>query len=160
MKPIPTALLTLALASGVAAQDSFSTLEERMTGKEFTAAGLDKLSDDELAALNDWLRRHSVATLENATQPYSDTRGFEVRAMKDMDDSDIVSRIVGTFDGWRGKGTVFRLENGMVWEQVEGGTFSIPAVENPVVVIESGLFNSWRLRLEDYNKTVRVERIQ
>jgi hypothetical protein len=36
----------------------------------------------------------------------------------------------------------------------------MPATENPVVVIESGLFNSWRLKVEGYNKTVRVERIQ
>ena len=160
MKNTLLVLLLTAYALALPAQDSFSTIEERMTGKEFSAAGLDKLSDDELGALNDWLRSHSVAALENATGPYTDVRGFELKAVKGMDDSTIVSRIMGTFVGWRGGDFIFKLENGMIWKQVESGNFSIPPVETPVVTIEPGLFNSWRLSVEGYNRTVKVERIQ
>ncbi|MEJ2535309.1 MAG: hypothetical protein P8008_07595 [Gammaproteobacteria bacterium] len=149
----------LLLAASAQAQQGFSTVEERMTGKEFTAAGLDKLTPEELAALNEWLRAHSVATLENATQPVGDQRGFEVEAMKEFDESDIVARVQGPFTGWSGQ-TVFKLDNGMIWEQVEAGTFYIPQVDDPVVVIEQGMFNAWRLRVEGYNKTVRVRRVQ
>ena len=82
--------LTLAacalLASGAAlAQQGFSTIEERMTGKEFTETGLTKLSPEELDALNEWLRSHSVATLDNVNEEYSDTRGFENQAMAGLD---------------------------------------------------------------------------
>ncbi|MEM1412288.1 MAG: hypothetical protein AAGH19_08005 [Pseudomonadota bacterium] len=152
------ALSTLVLASAHA-QQGFSTIEERMTGKEFTSAGLDKLSDEELAALNDWLRSHSVATLENRSQEYADTRGFESQALADLDDSDVTSPIKGEFRGWTGD-TVFELENGMIWQQVETGSFAIPATTGAVAIIDKGLFNSWRMRIEGYNKSIRVERIQ
>lgn len=149
----------LALSTTALAQQGFSTIEERMTGKEFTAAGLDKLSNEELAALNDWLRSHSVATLDNENQDYSDTRGFETQAMAGLDDTDVVSTIKGAFSGWTGD-TIFELENGMVWKQVETGTFYIPPREGAVAIIDKGLFNSWRLKVEGYNKTVRVERVE
>ena len=158
-----TALL-LASASALA-QKGFSTVEERMTGKEFTAAGLDKLSDEELAALNEWLRSHSVATLENATVSSGggnvpeDIRGFEGRAGYGYDDGDIVSTIVGNFRGWDGE-TTFTLANGMVWKQKEPGRFYISEVTDPGVTINRGLMSAWYLQVEGYNKKIRVERIQ
>lgn len=152
-------LMTLALLSPAVAQQGFSTIEERMTGKEFTEAGLDKLSDEELATLNQWLRSHSVATLDNVNQDYSDTRGFETQAMAALDDGDVVSPIKGEFRGWFGD-TVFELENGMIWQQAEGGTFNIPPTTDAVAVIDKGVFNAWRLKIEGYNKTVRVKRLQ
>jgi len=159
-KRILTLALTTVLATGAAhAQQGFSTVEERMTGKEFTAAGLDKLSSEELAALNEWLRAHSVATLENQNETYTDARGFETRAMAELDDSDVVSRIKGSFSGWTGD-TVFELENGMIWKQVEDGSFYIPPTDQAVAVIDKGVLNAWRLKVEGYNKTIRVERVE
>lgn len=150
----------LLFAATLYAAEGFSTVEERMTGKEFTAAGLDKLSAEELASLNQWLRAHSVATLDNARQPNQDLRGFEDRVFGGEGDGTVVSRIMGPFTGWRGKGTIFKLENGMIWEQVESGSFSIPETDRAVAVIESGMFNSWRLSIEGYNRTIRVKRVQ
>lgn len=167
-------IVFMALAFSTAqAQSGFSTLEEKMTGKEFMAAGLDKLSEEELAALNDWLRAHSVATLGAARQPVADPRGFEGdqpdsvgdqrgfenQTIKEIGENDVVSKIRGPFKGWDGE-TVFELENGMIWKQTEGSTFSIAEVDNPTVIIERGVFNVWRLRVEGYNKNVKVKRIQ
>ncbi len=157
--PLTLALAALLASTAAFAQQGFSTIEERMTGKEFTDAGLDKLSDEELSALNEWLRSHSVATLDNENQEYSDTRGFENQAMADLDDNDVVAGIKGTFSGWTGD-TLFELDNGMVWKQVETGTFYIPPTDSAVVIIDKGLFSSWRLKVQGYNKTVRVERIE
>ena len=151
--------LGLLFLSAAQAQQGFSTIEERMTGKEFTAAGLDKLSNEELEALNEWLRSHSVATLENRNQEYVDTRGFENQALASLDDSDVVSRIKGEFSGWNGE-TVFELENGMIWKQAEAEVFHVPQTTEAVAVIEQGAFNSWRLRIQGFNRSVRVERLQ
>ena len=156
------------------ASEGFSTLEEQMTGKEFTGAGLDKLTPDELAALNAWIRKRSLATLDApasatataATAAASsaaettdeDQRGFRTEK-KDEDRSPITSRIVGKFNGWDGQ-TVFKLENGMIWEQADNDKFYIREVENPVAVIEPGIFGTWRLHIEGYNSKCRVERIQ
>ena len=154
-----TLVLALSSMAAAIAQQGFSTIEERMTGREFTEAGLDKLSDEELATLNQWLRSHSVATLDNVNQEYSDTRGFETQAMAALDDGDVVSPIKGEFRGWTGD-TVFELENGMIWQQAEGGTFNIPPTNGAVAVIDKGVFNAWRLKIDGYNQTVRVKRHQ
>lgn len=167
MKLLLTSLVLLLTCNGALAQQAFSTLEERMTGKEFTTTGLSKLSPQELAALNDWLRAHSVATLDEAQavsgqgggSTGTDTRGFENKVFSDLASDDIVARIKGPFSGWR-DGTVFELDNGMIWEQAESSTFYMPEAENVQVIIEAGAFGVWRLRAEGYNKAVKVKRIQ
>jgi hypothetical protein len=159
------------------ADEAFSTLEERMSGKEFKLTGLGKLTDEELSALNEWVRSHSVATLENAvarpvaagvaagvtTNSASDSRGFENQASFDDNDGyddKIYSNIVGTFSGWTGNNTVFTLSNGMIWKQVEGDTFNVKSTENAAITIKKGVMGGWRLSMVGYNNTVRVERIQ
>ncbi len=157
----------LALAFGSAADaQSFSSLEERMTAKEFREAGLDKLSDEELRALNAWVQRNVRLAEQGgaaaaapgqaapvAAQASADTRGFE-----NAERTEIASRILGPFKGWSGK-TVFTLENGMVWQQVEDDRASIVA-ESPSVTISPGTFGSWRLKVEGSNRTTLVKRIK
>jgi hypothetical protein len=57
------AFISLLLSIPIFAAEGFSSLEEQMTGKEFSAAGLDKLSQSELDSLNAWIHAHSLATL-------------------------------------------------------------------------------------------------
>jgi len=156
------------------AADDFSTLEERMSGKEFKETGLGKLTEAELSALNDWLRRHSVATLENAAaRPATgsagagtssahtkDMRGFANQPKGDKEDEVIRSNIVGAFDGWKKKGTLFKLANGMIWQQTENDTFQVDAVENPEVIIEKGFMGKWKLSMVGQKSRVSVKRIQ
>ena len=160
--------------SGAQSADGFSTLEERMSGKEFKETGLGKLTDTELSALNDWLRRHSVATLENASaRPdgtaatavapagrQGDMRGFPGQPKGGKEDDVIRSNIVGTFNGWQAKGTLFKLGNGMIWQQTEKDSFSIPPVQNPEIVIKKGFMNKWKLSLVGHKPKVTVKRIQ
>jgi len=139
-----------------------------MTGKEFSAAGLDKLSPAELSSLNDWIRRHSVATLDTpkaaaagtatAAAAQGDQRGFKSES-DDDDRTPIKSRLVGDFEGWDGQ-TTFKLENGMVWVQSDKDKFYMKEVKNPEVVIEPGMFGSWHLHVEGHDEKCRVERIQ
>ncbi len=159
MKKCVLLLILGVLTPALHAQDEFSTIEERMTGKEFSESGLSKLTPDELASLNRWLRAHSVATLENATEPYSDMRGMPSSNFAEMDDV-IVSRIKGPFSGWVGDGTVIELENGMIWKTSERSQLYIPETEGIVATIDKGMIGGWRLKVEGYNKSVRVKRIQ
>ena len=167
MKKLLLIILAFSMHLTANAADEFSTLEERMTGKEFKETGVVKLTDQELANLNDWLRRHSVATLENASARSSagaasasatqDTRGLK---SDDELGKVINSAIVGTFDGWDRKGTLFKLANGMIWQQSEHDTFFIKAVKDPEVTITKGFMDSWRLSVVGHNSAVRVKRIQ
>ena len=172
MNKLILAFTLLCFTASSFAQEGFSSVEERMTGKEFMETGLSKLTDAELARLNEWLRAHSVATLDAApvpasaasatrsqvvvADPVSDTRGLQ----KDEEDyENIVTRIDGEFSGWDGE-TIFKLENGMVWKQAQSDRFFTKTMMNPEVVIKSTMFGAWRLEVEGYNKSVKVERIQ
>ena len=162
MNRVFLALFLATAAVPAAAQQAFSSLEEQMTGKEFESAGLEKLTPQELDALNQWIRRRSLATLDTpgrAPASVGDSRGFETQQIKNMERTTITSRLVGTFTGWDGE-TVFELENGMIWEQADKDKFYIRPVENPVVTIEPGAFRTWRLSIEGYSSKCRVERIQ
>lgn len=161
--------LILSISAPLFAAEGFSSLEEQMTGKEFTAAGLGKLSAAELAALNAWIRAHSLATLDSppagqaaatavAAETGQDMRGFKSEK-EESDRTPITSRIVGRFDGWDGQ-TVFKLENGMIWGQADKDKFWVKEIENPEVTIKPGMFGTWRLSVEGYNSNCRVERIQ
>ena len=70
----------------------------------------------------------------------------------------IRSRIPGLFLGWAGD-TVFRLENGQVWKQVESGDFGV-RLQDPEVEISRGWLGGYFLRVEGLNRRVRVERIE
>jgi hypothetical protein len=71
----------------------------------------------------------------------------------------IQSRIAGTFDGWSGK-TEFPLENGQVWRQSAAGKLVTKAVESPEVEIRRGFMGVYYLKVEGYNRTVKVQRIK
>ena len=174
MKKLLFFVLVFSIHFTAQAADDFSTLEERMTGKDFKETGLGKLTDAELTALNEWLRRHSVGTLENASASSGvsgavtttdggaeeDMRGFENQPKVDKADRVIYSTIVGKFDGWRAEGTLFKLANGMIWQQSESDTFYMPEVENPEITVTKGFMNSWSLSVVGHNSKVSVKRIQ
>jgi len=168
-KLLLAAVLLIMLSCPVLAAPAFSSLEEQMTGKDFTATGLHKLTPEELAALNNWIRARSLATLETATPPTgtgtaddappADSRGFNVKKSGKSDRTAITSRVMGTFTGWDGN-TLFKLENGMIWEQDDKDKFYVKPVENPVVTIKPHMFNTWRLSIEGHASECKVRRVQ
>lgn len=155
---IVAASLFLSFTFTAAAQSDDTSLEERMGEEEFRAAGLHKLSSDELAALEAWLeaRDSEEGADQAAAEPETDQRGLEEESGR----TTIESRIVGTFSGWRGRGTTFELENGMVWRVVEDDSFVTREVENPKVEVRPGAFGTWRLHIEDHRTWARVRRVR
>lgn len=159
-------LAALWVPTTVAAQQGFASLEEQMTGAEFRAAGLEKLTPDELAALNRWIRSRSLATLDapRSSAAVSTAAGSAPSepappGIEEMPREPIVTRINGSFSGWDGQ-TVFRLENGMIWSQADKDKFYTREISNPIVTIEPALFGAWKLSVEGHDEECRVERIQ
>lgn len=72
--------------------------------------------------------------------------------------SSIRSRYKGSFNGWSGD-TVFELENGQVWQQSDGGRMAMKA-ESPMITITRGWFGAYFLKVDGYNKRIRVKRIK
>lgn len=144
------------------AQEGFSTLEERMTVREFQEAGLEKLTAEELEALNRWIRERSLAEYEGPdpdTQVPAGPGDTPQDTPQDTPRVRIDSQIIGEFTGWKG-GDEFELANGMVWQQTEDDKFAVPPMENPGVIIRPGAFGSWTLQVEGYNRRTKVERIR
>jgi hypothetical protein len=164
MNKILIALIALLVPFAIYAAEGFSSLEEQMTGKEFSAAGLDKLSQSELDSLNAWIRSHSLATLapaKGAPAIAADSGGDAQQddSEEEQERTTITSNLDGKFVGWDGQ-TTFKLKNGQVWVQADKDKFYTKEIKNPVVVIEPAMFGSWRLRIEGFDEDCKVKRIQ
>jgi hypothetical protein len=153
--------ISLCLASGLAGAAAmpadFTGLQQNMSPQEFQNAGLNKLSPEELAALDTWLKsqmRQREAVVAAAPRP--DRAGFH----EDEDRTPVQSRIVGEFRGWQG-GTRFHLENGQEWVQAEPGELSgIKMITNPEVTVTPGMLGVWRFKVKGFNSTVKVRRVK
>ena len=163
---VRTALLALALAlaapAAIAQEASDQRpVEQRMTPEEFAAAGLGKLSQQELANLNAWLRgtlevETARAAAAAAEQVKDDNRGF----FHFKSDEAIVARLQGPFAGF-GKNRRYRLDNGQVWKQTDSRRLPGVKLDSPQVTIKPGLFgNVWYLQVDGYNTRAKVERIE
>ena len=150
------ALLLLSTSATLSAQ-TFSSLEERMSQRDFESAGLQKLSAEELAFLNRWLVERGLSAPVTAASGSSDRIGLPPTASESGDR--VQSRLLGSFRGWSGN-TVFRLENGQVWQQTGGGELAGVNLESPGVTIEKGVFGAWYLRVEGYNSRAKVKRVE
>src|SRR5690606_16581762 len=94
-------LVLSAFVAGSALAQSFSSVEERMTEAECKAAGLDKLSPEELAQLNAFIAAETgkVASSLPAATPAVDNRGFPQQTGPE---GTIYTSISGEFRGWDG----------------------------------------------------------
>lgn len=176
----------IALVVGCAAlQAAAPSLRDVLTTEEFDRAGLSKLTAAELEFLSQRLlgggSDHPVPAAQTETRRLPATVAADPRADRvpavDPEDSfgrekqieaereqqqeanrEIKSRIAGKFTGWSGR-TVFRLENGQVWQQVEPAVFSVD-LEGPVVTVRRSRLGAFHLGVEGYGSQVKVKRIR
>ena len=119
--------------------------------EQFKAAGLDKLSADELKQLDNWITGVKTVVVEKVV---------EKQIEKPAEDfSDINSALVGEFRGWRGY-TEFNLANGQVWMQAAPGELFASKLTNPKVRLVHNYISGWKLQVEGYNSWVKVRRIK
>ena len=142
------------------AQD-FDVLKS-MSVADFRATGLDHLSDAQIKALDAWFadyqRSHGPACPEAGSTPGMAAEPAKAESVP-APTGDIVAHLVGNFTGW-GANTVFKLDNGQVWEQVDDSDLSIGAIKNPKVTISKGLISAYYLSVEGVKESVAVRRIK
>ena len=124
-----------------AAQPEISgSIKEMMSPEEFKAAGLDKLSADELQKLDAWLQGYRQVT-EQAAEKKATARAE--RTKMDV----LVSRVDGTFNGLTGR-TIIRLEDGTVWKQANADDrFRPKNPDHPAAVVVHGIFG-YKMKVE------------
>ncbi len=147
------------------AQSAANDLKQQMTAAEFKAAGLDKLSPAELAALDAWLQRkvgvETAAAVEQAREEGRKEVVEKNRGFFDFGSNEpITSSIVGEFRGFGGKGKSFTLENGQVWEQTEAASLAGARKTDPKVSIRPGMLGVWYMKIDGYNTQAKVRRVK
>ncbi|HET7175621.1 MAG TPA: hypothetical protein VFK21_06385 [Gammaproteobacteria bacterium] len=161
---------TLPSLAPLAGSDKPFDLRDAMTVNQFRKAGLDGLSAEQMTALNSWVSSSLHAPSSPAVTPAAPTPapvaapaaptaaafGAAMLAPAVPEPKEIESHIAGSFTGWSGK-TLFRLENGQVWQQAEPGVFATK-MQDPPVVIKKLAFG-YLLTLPGDSDTVFVRRI-
>jgi hypothetical protein len=157
MKALPHIVICMLFLVSVArGQGDFPGVQKGMDSDTYEHAGLRKLSDEERAVLDQYIRSYvSGKQKAAATAAASEAVNRAIQEHK-VEPPDITeSRIVGTFKGY-GPRTVFRLENGQVWKPTNESVAS-PPLENPRVIIFKDFFG-YKMFIEGAS-TVRVKRI-
>mgnify|MGYP001557697179 CR=1 FL=1 len=145
---LTAALAACALTSAHA--DDTSSLEERMSYKDFTRLGLDKLSPEQLKGLNEWMKAHG-----GACPPGAAAVGVAPAAGAAAAGDHYSAKLIGEFKGWE-KGTVLRLADGTAWEVRDDEPFIAHSAGSPVITVDKSLIAGWRLSVAGYNEVARV----
>lgn len=155
-------LLVLATAPAIAQEaPAQRPLQQDMTPEEFKAAGLDKLSAEELANLNAWLDRKIDVETERAAAQAEDRVKSDARGFFNFGSTEpITSTIAGEFRGF-GKGRNYVLANGQEWEQTDEASLAGVRKTDPAVILTPSLIgNDWYMRIDGYNTRAKVRRVK
>jgi hypothetical protein len=126
-----TAFLVALSVPGQAQTADFPGVEKAMAPEAFDQAGLNKLTPDERARLDQFIRGYVAASSEKAATAAVDQA---VKTRKVKQPEVIESNIVGPFTGYDGRAR-FTLQNGQVWAQSQQVVRTYPRVDSPPVII-------------------------
>jgi len=159
----------LALSATATAQQRVAgDLQQQMSPAEFKAAGLDKLSAGELAALNRWLQgkvetastEAVAAAREQAREEGRQEVIVKNRGFFDFGSKEPINAVLpGEFRGF-GKGRVYVLDNGQQWEQTDAVSVSGVRRQDPKVSISPGIIGVWYMKVEGINTQAKVRRVK
>ena len=154
-------VLAVALACASLAAHAAPPIEQQMTPEQFKAAGLDKLSAQELASLNNWLGRTIETETEKAAVAAKKRVEDENRGFFNFGSSEpVVGHVAGRFDGFE-KGRQYTLDNGQVWRQTDTASLAGVRLNDPEVRIKPSLVgNAWYMMIKGYSTNAKVERVK
>ncbi len=137
------AMLACVGPAGAAQPETSGSIKEVMSPEEFKAAGLNKLSAEELQKLDAWLQGYRQVTEQAAEKKATAKASAESHAKMDL----LVSRVDGTFQGLTGR-TIIRLEDGTVWKQANADDrYRAKVTDHPAAAVIHGVFG-YKMRIE------------
>ena len=167
MRILTQALLLTGALLGCAASQAADTQDfdvlKAMSVADFRATGLDHLTGDQVKALNAWFaeyqRSHPACAAGGAAPAAAPAMAAPAAAAAPAATAAfpevIVAHLEGDFRGW-GDATLFKLDNGQVWQQVDDSELSVGAIKNPKVTIKRGIFSTYYLSVEGVNDSIAV----
>jgi len=176
MKNLLSILILFALIAPIQAEETTRQLAdftEMMSDEELASAGLDALTPEQQAALNELFRKYTKQEIKTVREEAKqeaiaeiakdDKSGFmgleQITNWIDFNSPELIeTSIVGPFKGWTGN-TFFKLENGQVWKQRDGGKVNYRKSMNPKVEIFKTI-GGYRMRVEGYRQSVGIKRVR
>ncbi len=119
------------------------SIKKLMSHEEFSKAGLSKLSDEEIKALDAWLQKH---TLKFAQAVAAQGQGKVIE-----------TQIEGEFEGWDGD-TIWKMTNGQIWKQAAYAYHYHYAYRPKVLIYQSGVTH--KMKVDGVSQEVTVERVK
>ncbi len=130
-------------------------VEQLMTPEELKETGVSGLTDTQRHALNLWLNRYSRNLLQLATRNAAEEPPQST--VQSRCSPAVESTLAGEFEGWSGE-TIFKLDNGQIWEQAEYA-YTYSYSYGPEVTIYQ-VRGGCRMKVEDEDETILVRRIK
>jgi hypothetical protein len=118
-------------------------VRQLMSASQFDAAGLRKLSDSELGALNTWIAQFAVKLLTASGEGSTPAV--------------IESQIDGEFQGWDGE-TIFKLVNGQIWQQSSYQYYYYYAYMPKVTIYHTD--GGYKMKVDGVDQSIFVKRIR
>jgi hypothetical protein len=136
MKRLTLLLLVITAAFAQAQSQEFPGVQKAMSPDAFEQAGLSKLSPEERARLDEFIRGYVANSSQQAATAAVDQAAKEGKVKRNEPEV-IQSSIVGVFRGYNGRST-FTLENGTVWKQSQQVSRTYPPIDSPPVLVMKG----------------------
>jgi hypothetical protein len=128
-------------------------VDQVMTLQEMRDTGIASLSPAQRQAFDAWLNRYTLRIIK-ATSKSEPTPSFSGRSSCSPT---IESTISGEIEGWDGE-TIFKLENGQIWQQAEYDYTYFYAYRPDVTIYPTN--TGCRMKVEDEEETVLAKRIK
>lgn len=152
--PALSLLVALLLVPAFVHAQQYTPLAQRMSEAEFKATGLDRLSPQQLQALDGWLRTH-----DKPTTRVVDTSGKPVFYPDKAERRTIQAHLAGDFGGWSGDNEL-TLDNGQRWREIGSDTVSCNSSHAPAVTIRPSLFGNWLMHVDGCDGSAHVKRVR
>ncbi len=163
IKSLSLALLLVTASLSVVAQSATVPLEKRLTAQQMQATGLNTLSANQLALLNQLLQEQTTQAValavEQNTTALNASAPETPMAVSVLSNEPFKSRIVGSVAAWQ-TGTVFTLENGQQWQVNKGSAKLFDTLQDPAVHVNISLVGKWYFEFNEDLPKAMVTRIK
>lgn len=155
-----TCLLFVALVCTVVVSLAAEKFTGALTEAERRETGIDGLTVAQRARLDDLVERFTNGEVDRGvTEAIEEKLDQESIVNPRKGQKVIETRLIGEFKGWNGR-TIFRLENGQVWQQRNPEAFETSRpVANPTVMLKKSMIGGYWLHVEGF-QGVRVKRLE
>jgi len=134
--------------AGLASSSPVEALSEK------SKTSLDETNSNDVSST----KENSSAATKTVTNTSASTGSFGL-FNKDNEPDSVTSSIPGEFKGWK-NGDKIKLANGQIWQIKDSSATLYHKASNPKVTVYKGMFGSFRMKIDDLNKSVSVKRVK